>query len=164
MGKIGMNTAEVLANVEKLLEEAQEYKDRWNLAKKYSLREVCTNLSVFDYFPEELSVSGLKQMRMFLKNAAKLGYNGYACFKVGATGTANGMWAHKKESETGYSPDGACLYHSFTPEANYWDCQFPDGRWLSSMYEDRYMFSLKEIKEALKKYGEQNDVPAGNGG
>lgn len=153
MTKMGLNTAEVLQNVEAMIKESEDYKANTGYAKKYRIRDICVKLSIFDWWNEELSVSQLKQMRAFLKTAVKLGYNGYACFKVGASGCANGMWAHKKESADGYSPDGESLYHSFVHEYSYWDCEFPNGKWISDFTPDKkYMFSLKEVKTALKEY------------
>lgn len=153
MTKKGLNAAEVLQNVETMIKEAEDYKAKTGNRKKYRIRDVYAKLSIFDWWPKELSVSQLKQMRAFLKTAEKMGYNGYACFKVGASGCANGMWAHKKESTNGYSPNGECLYHSFVSTDNYWDCEFPDERWLSDLTTGgKYMFSLKEVKTALQEY------------
>ena len=93
------------------------------------IRYVCDELSIFDWWPERLSVTNMKQMRTFLKEAIKLGYTGYVCFKVGASGCANGMWAHKAESEDGYSPKGDAIYRSFTPDYTYWSFN-KGGKWL----------------------------------
>lgn len=92
----------------------------------FDMRDVCEDLSIFDWWNDKLSMSQLKDMRKFLREAIKLGYTGYACFKVGATGCANGMWVNKKESTNGYSPDGACIYKSFTPDYECWSVS-PDG-------------------------------------
>lgn len=114
------------------------------------IRDVCDDLSIFDWWNDYLSVSQLKQMKSFLELAGKYGYNGYVCFKVGATGCANGMWAHKRESETGYSPDGECLYRSFTPEYISYDAQLEDGTWISEKL-GTHNITLKMLKEELKK-------------
>lgn len=73
------------------------------------------------------------------------------CFKVGAAYCSHGMWAHKEESADGYSPDGECLFHSFRSGDNYYDAKLADGEWMHEKYEDRYEFSLKEVKAELRK-------------
>ena len=114
----------ILANVERMIDRGV----------KMPIRLVYDELSIFDWWPENLTVSHLKQMRSFLREAIKLGYTGYVCFKVGASGCANGMWAYKedgKADEDGYvhSPDGDAIYRSFTPDYTYWSfCK--DGKWL----------------------------------
>lgn len=80
-------------------------------------RRVCDELSVFDWWgSDRIGKTKLKAMRSFIKLALKLGYEGYVCFKIGATGCANGMWAHRAESYNDYAPKGAYLYRSFTPD------------------------------------------------
>ena len=87
--------------------------------------------SIFDWWPKYLTKSKLYEMRQFLKEAIKLGYTGYVCFKVGATGCANGMWAHTElETDEGYSPNNCpVLFRSFTPAYRYWDVTDKDGNW-----------------------------------
>lgn len=120
------NAAEVLKEVERFIEKFEaERKTKTPIALIYS------HLSIFDWFKDNLTIANLKDMRKFLKEAIKLGFTGYVCFKVGASGCANGMWAHKEESTTGYSPDGDFLYKSFSPDCNYWrlhinDVSYPD--------------------------------------
>lgn len=104
---------------------------------------VCNRFGIFDWFTEYLTATHLKQMRTFLREAIKLGYTGYVCFKVGAKYCANGMWAHKDPTTTGYSPDGPALYRSFTPSYTYWDITRLDGSWDWGKDED-----------AVKKYDE----------
>lgn len=99
---------------------------------KYRMEDVCKELSIFDWWVDYLSQNRLKQMRAFLKKAISLGYRGYVCFKVGAAGCANGMWAHKESSTNGYSPDGECLYRSFTPSYVSWDAKLADNSWVSN--------------------------------
>lgn len=112
------NAAPVLEQVEELL--AQN--------RRFLIREVCDRCSIFDWWSDWLTPSHLKTMRTFLREAIKLGYEGYVCFKVGVTGCANGMWASIKESEDGYSPrDCAVLYRSFTPAYTYWDISDAEG-------------------------------------
>lgn len=111
----------------------------------YNISDVCETLSIFDWWNDTLSKSQLEDMRKFLREAIKLGYTGYVCFKVGATGCANGMWAYKKESEDGYSPDGEALYKSFTPAYNYWSVCKADGEWVPAHDED--FDSIKTIKQ-----------------
>ena len=146
------NNAAVLEQVEQMLWEAAEWKTLhpyWR--KQWKIREVCERLSIFDWWNEDLSVSQLQQMRSFLKTAAKLGYNGYVCFKVGAAGCANGMWAHKEETTTGYSPDGECLYHSFVSGENYYDVQLADGLWAHEINNGKFRYTLAEIKQMLEQ-------------
>lgn len=171
------NTLEVLANVNKLIEELEainnkpfdeeirekvDYKRhtriRWDYRHDirtfaFKIDEIFDEVSIFDWWGETLSVSQLKQMRAFLETAHKLGFDGYVCFKVGAVGCSHGMWAHKNESTTGYSPDGDVLFHSFRSGDCYWDvCN--NGQWLHE--KDReidgrhdHNYSLKQIKAEL---------------
>ena len=89
--------------------------------KVFKISAVFDELSIFDWWNDTLSINQLKQMRTFLQQAIKLGFTGYVCFKVGASGCSHGMWAHKSESTDGYSPDGDCLFHSFRSGDNYFD-------------------------------------------
>ncbi len=119
------NAENVLAEVERLIE----------IGGKFRIAEVYEPLSIFDWWKDWLSVAQLKAMRQFLKEAIKLGYTGYVCFKVGATGCANGMWAHVEETTTGYSPDGPALYRSFVSTYTYWSITDKNGKW---DWEGRY--------------------------
>lgn len=119
------NAENVLAEVERLIE----------IGGKFRIADVYEPLSIFDWWKDWLSVAQLKSMRQFLKEAIKLGYTGYVCFKVGATGCANGMWAHVKETTTGYSPDGPALYRSFVSTYTYWAITDKNGKW---DWEGRY--------------------------
>ena len=107
------NAEPVLERLEKMIEAG------WSRR----IDVVYDDLSIFDWWPEKLTVSHMKQMRTFLKEAIKLGFDGYVCFKVGASGCANGMWAHKEETKDGYSPDGDFLYRSFTPDYTNWQAK-----------------------------------------
>ena len=109
------------------------------------IRDVYDDLSIFDWWPERLTLTHMKQMRTFLKEAIKLGYTGYVCFKVGASGCANGMWACVNETTNGYSPDGDTLYRSFTPDYTYYSFQ-KDGKWYPSEEDGAKFDSLKTIK------------------
>lgn len=113
------NAQEVLNRVEARIAEN----------RAFLIKDVCEELSIFDWWPEKLSRNRLNAMRNFLKEAIKLGYTGYVCFKVGATGCATSMWAAVNESEDGYSPKGPTLYRSFTPAYVYWDVTDKDGNW-----------------------------------
>ena len=146
--KNGMNAKEVLANVVAMIAEGEEYKAENRRNRRFRIYSVCNELSIFDWWNEYLSVSQLKEMRRFLETAITMGYTGYVCFKVGAKYCANGMWAHKQESEDGYSPDGECLYHSFVSGANDWDIKLADGTWLHDR-DGRCNHSLREVKAAL---------------
>lgn len=186
--KKGLNNAEVMVNLDNLIEKLESEKDErinrviaeskkytyssWyrnislNRAKRTSVRiaDVCDELSIFDWWSNFISLSQLKQMRSFLKTAERLGYNGYVCFKVGSVGCANGMWAHKEESTNGYSPDGACLYHSFVSNRNYWDCCNDDEIWMGANdlneygHRNRWQFTLKEVKEYIASCGKEKEL------
>ena len=119
------NAENVLKEVEKFIANGQKRK----------IRDVCDDLSIFDWWNDYLSVSQAKQMKSFLREAIKLGYTGYVCFKVGASGCSHGMWAAKEETTDGYSPDCATLFRSFTPADTYWDITDKDGNW---NFEGRY--------------------------
>ncbi len=144
------NRFEVEENIAKLIEYGEKFKALRRYSKRWLIRDVCEELSIFDWWNDYLSVSQLKQMKAFLDLAEKLGYNGYVCFNVGAKGCSNGMWAHKRESETGYSPDGECLYRSFTPEYISYDARLEDGKWISEKL-GTHNITLKMLKEELKK-------------
>ncbi|MBR4378254.1 MAG: hypothetical protein IKP50_05200 [Bacilli bacterium] len=107
------NAEPVLERLEKMIEAG------WSRR----IDVVYDDLSIFDWWPEKLTVSHMKQMRTFLKEAIKLGYTGYVCFKVGTHCCANGMWAHKEETKNGYSPDGDFIYRSFTPDYTNWQAK-----------------------------------------
>lgn len=136
----GLNAEQVLVNLEKLLETP----------RSVQTRSVCNELEIFDWWNEYLPVYKQKQMRSFLKLAIKLGYTGYVCFKVGASGCANGMWAHKAESEDGYSPKGECLYRSFTPDYTYYSFQEADGTWYPKAERYDFLHTASRLKEALR--------------
>lgn len=112
------------------------------------IRDVCDELSIFDWWTERLSISQMKQMRTFLKNAIRLGYTGYVCFKVGASGCANGMWAHTEPTTTGYSPDCDYLYRSFSPDYTYWVASIGDKAYPEST--DKLYNSCKTVKQLEK--------------
>jgi hypothetical protein len=59
------------------------------------------------------------------------------------------MWACKKESTTGYAPDGECLYKSFTPAYNYWSIRTESGSWSE---EVRTIKELEELCETKEKW------------
>ena len=138
-----MNVAMVLENIEEMLENCDKY--------GYRIRDVYDKLSIFDWWPERLKKTHLMQMRQFCKTAIKMGYTGYVCFKVGATGCANGMWAHKEESLDGYSPDGDFIYRSFTPEYTYWDASINDVFASSTCTHYDSISNAKELREAIER-------------
>lgn len=108
------------------------------------MRYVYRDLSIFDWWTETLSVAKMKQMRTFLIQAIKHGFTGYVCFKVGASGCANGMWAYKVETTDGYSPDGDFMYRSFTPDYTYWSMKLGDKSYPACTNEE--FDSCKTIK------------------
>ena len=146
------NRAAVLEQVEQLMKESEQFKCEHPATgyKRYHMRDVCDRISIFDWWNDTLSYSQLKDMRSFLVWAGALGYDGYVCFKVGASGCANGMWACKKESENGYSPDGEFIYRSFTPEYLTYDAQFADGRLFSTSHMETWRkIRRKDIETAI---------------
>lgn len=132
----GLNAQQVLDNLNGLHNESVR------------IRDVYGDLEIFDWWPDKLTTARQREMRAFLKLAIELGYTGYVCFKVGASGCANGMWAHKSESEDGYSPKGECLYRSFTPDYVHYDFCNDDEVWYGH-YDAEH-----EIKDAdtLRSY------------
>lgn len=126
--------AQVLERVE---ERIAWFED--NPYSRLRISDCCNEFSIFDWWPEYLTKSKLYEMRQFLKEAIKLGYEGFVCFKVGATGCTNGMWAHTElETDEGYSPNGCpVLFRSFTPAYRYWDVTDKDGNWdFEGKYKD----------------------------
>lgn len=104
---------------------------------------VYKDLSIFDWWKDRLTVSDMEQMRTFLKNAIRLGFKGYVCFKVGDSGCANGMWAYKEESTDGYSPEGDFIYRSFTPDRTCWSAKVNNTNYPSNDVWD----SCKTVKQ-----------------
>lgn len=159
------NAQPVLLAVEKWIRILEARKamyahSRW-LQRHYgrvAMTEVCDELSIFDWWVDDITISRLKEMRTFLKEAIKLGYTGYVCFKVGATYCSNGMWAHKAPTTDGYSPDGEFLYRSFTPDYTYWDIHYnnefgDDADKLSKRVGKRFdeLTTIKALEEARKE-------------
>ena len=143
-----MKTAEALKNIEEEIARMEQYPSRYMHTVR--IDKVYDKLGIFDWWHERLSLSQLKQMRSFCKTAIKYGYTGYVCFKVGAAGCSHGMWANKKESTNGYSPDGAELHHSFRSGDNYWCVKDDNEQWLKNESGEEY-FTTKELKELLAK-------------
>lgn len=137
-----MNAKECLKNVNDAIVELTELAgeplppnyDRYHKSgytRRYTLRigKVYSEFGIFDWWNEYLSVTQLKEMKMFLETAIALGFIGYVCFKVGAAGCSHGMWAYKDDSTTGYSPkDSDAIFHSFRNGDNYWHACI-DGAW-----------------------------------
>lgn len=146
MGKYeSKNAQNVLDEVDRKLDGIYEQG-----IKSYRIRDVYDELSIFDWWNERLSKTQLLDMQRFLREAIKLGYTGYVCFKVGATGCANGMWAHKQESEDGYSPDGEFLYKSFTPDYNCWSVQASDGEIYPSKDQWNSCKTIKQLEAMVE--------------
>lgn len=140
----GLNAQQVLDNVNCVIARLESH--RW---LKLRTREVCNDLSIFDWWTERLSMAQLRAMRAFLNAAIDMGYDGYVCFKVGAKYCSSGMWAYKAESENGFSPKGACVYRSFYSTGNYWDA-FDGREWLTGGGEDYDTIrSARQLKKAL---------------
>ena len=149
MDKQRNTAAEVLKRVEEFLDKPE---------RRFRIDDVYKELSIFDWWPKYLSKSQLWDMRQFLKEAIKLGYEGYVCFKVGATGCANGMWAHLDlETNEVYSPS-ACpvLFRSFTPAYCYWDVTDKKGNW---DFEGKYL-DEKDRRENHDKLKTIKDLEA----
>lgn len=151
------NAKPVLEVVEAYIEELEEKRDKaqfsWQRRQSLYIRDVCDELSIFDWWKDNLSLGNLLDMRKFLREAIKLGYTGYVCFKVGVNGCANGMWASKEESIDGYSPDGPTLYKSFTPGYEYWSIN-PDGKgFLPDRDEYDKLKNIKMLEQYMKENG-----------
>lgn len=138
------NASNVLDRVEELLSEIE-----LGNKKRFRIDDVYDELSIFDWWNDYLSKSQLHDMERFLLEAIKLGYTGYVCFKVGASGCANGMWAYTKESTDGCSPNNCrALYKSFTPEYTYWSFCDDENNWYPKSDENHNGYdSLKTIKQ-----------------
>lgn len=136
-------------NAEKVLERLEVMIER---GYSREIRQVYDELSIFDWWPERLNINHMKQMRTFLREAIKLGYTGYVCFKVGASGCGNGMWAHKEEGKVDgqdvYSPDGDAIYRSFSPDYTYYSFK-KDGKWMPSDGKYDSLKTTKQLEEAL---------------
>lgn len=163
------NAQPVLLAVEKwirILEaEKCKYEKRYGYVPRYAgkrrMWDVCDELSIFDWWVDEISISRLKEMRTFLREAIKLGYTGYVCFKVGVEGCANGMWANRLPTTNGYSPDDCdFLYRSFTPSYTYWDITYADREngddRLSYRVGKKYdvLVTKKDLENALRELRE----------
>ena len=149
------NAQPVLLAVEKyirILEMKHNYHYSWSRKYKLTMDECFDELSIFDWWVEDLSLTRLKQMRTFLKKAIKLGYTGYVCFKVGVEGCANGMWANKLPTTNGYSPKCDFLYRSFTTNYTCWDA-YADGESLTKRLGKDWgdIKTAKELEKALKE-------------
>ena len=143
------NAQAVLYEVERYIRILEaKHKTHWKWSRNYKLKmwDCCNDLSIFDWWVDDLSISRLKEMRTFLREAIKLGYTGYVCFKVGVTGCANGMWAHKEPTTTGYSPDCDFLYRSFTPAYTYWDITYEGEEY----GKDRLTYKVGKEYDAFK--------------
>lgn len=132
------NAQNVLNNLETLIERNMSL----------PIRLIYSKLSIFDWWNDNISVAQMKQMRTFLKAAIERGFTGYVCFKVGASGCANGMWAYKVATTDGYSPDGDVLYRSFTPDYTYWQINL-NNKWFPEAVDLKYN-SCKTIKQLDK--------------
>lgn len=150
-------------NAQDVLDRVEEFLDRPQSRFCISDPNVYKPLSIFDWWPDYLNKSKLLEMRQFLKEAIKLGYTGYVCFKVGATGCANGMWAYTLDCRPdGYAPDGCpALYRSFTPAYRYWDVTDKEGHWgWEAQYEieDRNqnrIGTIKELEDFIEEHKDQ---------
>lgn len=134
------NAAKVLDRLEALI------RNGWSVP----IDLVYDQLSIFDWWPEKLTVSHMKQMRTFLNEAIKLGYTGYVCFKVGASGCANGMWAYKVPTTDGYSPSGAAIYRSFTPDYTYYSFCDDNETWYPAQEQFDSLKNTRMLEEAMK--------------
>ena len=147
------NAQPVLDNVNKYIDILTEKKN-YQKNPTVRTRDVCDELSIFDWWVDVLSITRLLDMKKFLEEAIKLGFTGYVCFKVGATGCANGMWAHTAPTTNGYSPNGRdYIYKSFTPAYNYWDICYADNTTLAKKTGRCYdeITSVRTLEKALKE-------------
>ena len=147
------NAQPILDNVNKYIAELTEKKTY--LKNPYlKTNDVYDDLSIFDWWTDKITLSRLLDMKKFLEEAIKLGFTGYVCFKVGVTGCANGMWANKVPTTTGYSPDHCdFIYKSFTPAYNYWDIIYADGSSLTKKTHRHFdeIPSATALEKALKE-------------
>lgn len=147
-----LNAKPVLEVVENYLRELEEEKERYHCYMKLNIRKHWRELSIFDWWKDGLSISDLKNMHDFLTTAIEMGFTGYVCFKVGASGCANGMWCHKDVSTDGYSPDGDFVYRSFTPDYVEWDACINDEILFAHKTEKKTR-TLRNLKKELKNRG-----------
>lgn len=143
------NAKNVLKKVNYYLEELTEQARYFNFHYRtyISMDKVYKDLSIFDWWKDHLSITDLKNMKHFLETAIEYGFDGYVCFKVGVSGCANGMWAHRVPSTDGYSPNGDCLYRSFTPAYTEWDVVIDDKCMLTSTNTKPTLRNVKKILE-----------------
>lgn len=131
--------ANVIANIDEMLNGAYP-------GARWRIDDVYDKLAIFDWWPEYLSISKLKQMKAFLQQSIRLGFDKYCCFKVGASGCANGMWASDAPTTDGYSPkDCKTIYHSFTPDYSYWDVDLGGG------FSDQQFKTIGEVKRYIEE-------------
>lgn len=145
----GLNAQQVLDNLNALIAEVENM-DKYSRRYRLATRQLCNELSIFDWWTERMSLSQLKAMRTFLNQAVKMGFTGYVCFKVGAKYCASGMWAYRAESEDGFSPAGDFLYRSFYSAGNYWDAQI-DGEFVTESTDSRWdeFRTAAQLKKAM---------------
>lgn len=143
------NAKQVLLVVEKYIEQLEKEENPIN--RKLYIRDVCNELNIFDWWKDCLTISNLKDMKRFLKQSIKLGFKGYVFFKVGIKGCTNGMWAHKEESETGYSPDGPCLYKTFVDGSDYYLISLDGENYLRGKDNDTSIDTISEVKKIIEE-------------
>lgn len=145
-----MENKEFRCNAQDVLDRVEDLLERY--PGRLRTQSVCNELSIFDWWTDYLSKSKLQEMRQFLSEAIKLGYTGYVCFKVGAKGCANGMWAHTADcTPEGYSPSGCpTLYRSFTPSYRYWNVTDKDGNWdWKGKNENGELGTIRQLEDKL---------------
>ena len=145
------NVLKIVNGYIRILENRNANRERWEPRPTLRIREVCDRLSIFDWWNDKLSISQLKDMKKFLETSIELGYTGYVCFKVGATGCSHGMWSYRTETTDGYSPDGAFLFKSFTPSKNYWNMMDDAGEFITDKIGTDHcaLTTKKALKNAL---------------
>ena len=153
------NAQPVLHEVERyirILEMKHRNFANWSRRYKLTMDECYDDLSIFDWWVDDLSLTRLKQMRTFLKEAIKLGYTGYVCFKVGVEGCANGMWASKEPTTDGYSPKCDFMYRSFTTNYTCWDA-YIGGKAVTELLgkECDALKTAKDLERALAEVKEK---------
>lgn len=147
-----MKVDEVLKNLAPIIADLESQKNGWNKQPKVRCRDVCSQLGIFDWFPETLSISRLKDMQRFLLEAKKLGFNGYCCFKVGEEGTASGKWAYTEDTTDGYSPRNCpCVFESFYANKNYWQVSKDSNTFYPSGANFKSITTLKGVEKVWKE-------------
>ena len=154
---LGWTTESILKNVDNYVAQMDAYRQTYKRNSTLYIREVCSDIAIFDWFKPQLSYNRLKEMQMFLRVAMGYDFKGYVCFKVGSAGTANGMWAYKEETTNGFSPEGVTLYRSFSTEDKpYWRIQAKNKVWYPERDAYNSIHTRKDLDNLIKELQKQD--------